>query len=102
MKLIIVKSDGLLPMLHLCSAIHFSPSSQMLDVDRDIPMKDGPTSIVHISNCFEYDCDTYDAVNGLLTSGQARITAALALLANLLEPVIVTPPMGDAFTEVRH
>jgi hypothetical protein len=104
MKLIMVKSDGPMPKLHLCSAVNFSATSQTLMVDREIPMKDGPTTFVHISACYEYDCDTIDAVNGLMTSAQERISAALVLLTNELEPVKLTPAHGAAeFTEeVRH
>jgi hypothetical protein len=102
MKLIIVKSDQPIPMLHVATAVSYDITTNTITLNRMVAMKDGETNEVIKDQCYEYDVDTYEAINGLFTTGQERIAAALQMSANELQPVDIRPAEGHTFVEAQR
>src|SRR5688500_11647235 len=99
MKLILVKSDQPIPVLYLATAIGYDITTNIITLNRMVAMAEGDTNEVSKDRCYEYDVDTYEAINGLFTTGQERIAAALQMSANELQPAEIHPAEGHTFPE---
>ena len=101
MKLVIVKSDNPIPKLYLASAVSYDITSNIITLNREVPMAGGDTNMVLADRCYEYDVDTFEAINGLLTTGHERVAAALQMSANELEPATFAPAKGHEFVNAQ-
>jgi hypothetical protein len=103
MKLILVKSDKPIPVLYQVSAVNYDSTTNIITLNRMVAMAEGDTNMVSKDRCYEYDVDTYEAINGLFTTGQERIAAALQMCDNELQPAEIHPAQGHTFVEaLRH
>jgi hypothetical protein len=101
-KLILVKTDNPLPLLYAVSAVNYDVTTKTVIVNKDVPMRDGPTTIIPDHLCYEYDLETFEAINGLLTTGQERLAAGIEMSNNELQPAVFMPDGEDFGEEQKH
>jgi hypothetical protein len=102
MKLVIVKSDKPIPVLYVATAVSYDITTNVITLNRMVAMAEGETNEVTKDRCYEYDVDTYEAINGLFTTGQERIAAALQMSDNELQPAEINPAAGHEFVEEQR
>jgi hypothetical protein len=101
MKLIIIKADKPIPVLYVASAVSYDITTNIITLNRMVTMAEGETNEVSKDRCYEYDVDTYEAINGLFTTGQERIAAALQMSDNELQPAEIHPAEGHKFVAAQ-
>jgi hypothetical protein len=97
MKTILVKSniDPACPRLYVRNAVKEDGNAVILD--EPVEMDEGPTNVVSIHDCCQFNADMVQIINTLLDQAEEKIDMAIKLAAANLQPLV--PPISPEEAE---
>jgi hypothetical protein len=93
MKTILVKSniEPTCPRLHVRNVIR--EDGTLIYLDEEVEMDDGPTNVVSVHDCYQFNAEMAQIINCLLDQALAKTEMAIKLAAANLEPL--APPLTE-------